>query len=224
MKVVLVGAGGMVGQGVLQECINASDVSEIILLSRGYIETDASKVRQLVVSDFSDIRTRTELEKLDSIDGCFYCLGVSSAGLSEQEYAAISYDLTLKIAQALSNKNPDLVFNYVSGAGTDSSEKGKTMWARVKGRTENELQKLRFKSVYLFRPGLIQPLNGIKSKTNSYRTMYQILKPFFPLLKLLMANSLLTTQDMGIAMLNSVRHGYKQPILEIRDIRSLAGH
>lgn len=139
------------------------------------------------------------------------------------QYTRISYDLTLTIVRALATNNPDMIVTYVSGAGTDSSEQGKTMWARVKGKVENDLQKLGFKAVYLFRPGLIQPLGGIESKTKSYRIMYKMLTPIFPLLRLLAPNSLLTTQDMGTAMLNAVRIGCKQPILEVRDIRPLAG-
>ena len=212
----------MVGQGVLQECINASDVEEIILLNRSSLDTGSDKVKQIVVPNL--VEASSELDQLKNIDACFYCLGVSSAGLSEQEYTRISYDLTLTIIRALATNNPDMVLTYVSGAGTDSSEQGKTMWARVKGRVENDLQKLGFKAVYLFRPGLIQPLGGIESKTNSYRIMYKILIPFFPLLKWLVPKVLLTTQDMGVAMLNSVRNGYKESILEVRDIRFLAGH
>ncbi len=166
MRVLIVGASGMVGQGVLRECLAAPDVSEVIALGRSKIEPAPPKLRQLVQDDLFDL-TRVEPE-LQGIDACFFCLGVSSSGLSEAAYRHITYDLTLAIATVLARLNPAMTFSYVSGAGTDSTERGRSMWARVKGQTENALNALPFAGVYLFRPAVIQPLHGVQSKTSSY--------------------------------------------------------
>ncbi len=222
MKVLIVGASGMVGQGVLRECLLASDVSEVLLLGRTPIANTHPRLRQLVHSDLFDVGAFEAA--LTGIDACFYCLGVSSAGLREATYSQLSYTLTLAIAGALARHNPALTFCYVSGAGTDSSERGRSMWARVKGRTENALQALPFAAVYLFRPGIIQPLHGSQSKTPSYRRFYQWTRPLLPLLKRCFPRAILTTEEVGLAMLNAARRGSGRFVLESRDIAALAAN
>ena len=155
---------------------------------------------------------------MSNFDACFFCLGVSSSGLSEQEYTRLTYDLTLAAARTLARLNPQMTFVYVSGVGTDSSEQGRLMWARVKGKTENDLQRLPFKAVYLFRPGVIQPLHGIRSRTRLYNILYTVLAPLLPVVRALFPNQVLTTVEMGQAMLFVARHGWRQPVLAPPDI------
>lgn len=162
MKVLIFGASGMVGQGVLHECLAAPDVSQITAVGRAPLEPSHSKLQQVVLTDLAALDTVNA--DLEGYDACFFCLGVSSSGMSEEAYRKITYDLTLHVASLLVRLNPEMTFVYVSGAGTDSSEMGRSMWARVKGKTENALQELPFRGVYLFRPGIIQPLHGIQSK------------------------------------------------------------
>ena len=220
MRVLIVGATGMVGQGVLRECLSAPDVGEVIVLGRSKIETASPKLRQLVQNDLFDL-TRVEPE-LRGIDACFFCLGVSSSGMSGADYSHLTYDLTLAVAIVLARLNPTMTFIYVSGAGTDSTERGRSMWARVKGRTENALQALPFAGVYLFRPAVIQPLHGIESKTPSYRRLYKLTRPLLPMMRRLFPNHVVTTQEVGQAMLNAARRGGGRLVLESRDIERLA--
>ncbi|PUA17184.1 NAD-dependent epimerase/dehydratase family protein [Glaciimonas sp. PCH181] len=220
MRVLIVGASGMVGQGVLRECLAAPDVEEVILLARSTIESASQKVRQLVRDDLFDL---TSLEpELRGIDACFFCLGVSSSGMSEAAYRHVTFDLTLTVANVLVQLNPAMTFIYVSGAGTDSSELGRSMWARVKGQTENALKKLPFAGVYLFRPAIIQPLHGIQSKTSSYRRFYKLTRPLLPVMKSLFPSFVVTTEEVGQAMLNAMRRGSGRFVLESRDIARLA--
>ena len=216
MNVMLFGATGMVGQGVLRECLLAPDVQHILSIVRSPTGQQHPKLRELVPSDFFDLSSIEP--ELSGYDACFCTLGVSSAGMSEQQYHHLTYDLTLAAAQPLARLNPGMTFIYVSGAGTDSSESGRTMWARVKGKTENALLRLPFKAVYMFRPGAIQPLHGITSKTKSYRILYVIARPLFPLLKALFPRHIATTEQVGRAMLKVTRHGFPKPILEAGDI------
>jgi uncharacterized protein YbjT (DUF2867 family) len=216
MNVILFGATGMVGQGVLRECLLAPDVHHILSIVRSPTNQQHPKLRELVPSDFFDLSSIEP--ELSGYDACFFTLGVSSAGLSEQQYHHLTYDLTLAAAQPLARLNPNMTFIYISGAGTDSSESGRTMWARVKGKTENALLRLPFKAAYMFRPGAIQPLHGITSKTKSYRILYAITKPILPLLKALFPRHIATTEQVGRAMLNVTRHGFPKPILEAGDI------
>lgn len=223
MKVLIFGATGMVGQGVLRECLLAHDVEHVLTVGRtslGDVEKSNPKLQGLVHIDLFDYAAAEPA--LAGFDACFFCLGVSSAGMAEAQYSHLTYDLTLAAAQTLSRLNPGMVFVYVSGAATDGTEKGPSMWARVKGRTENALLRLPFKAVYLFRPGVIQPLNGERSKTGSYRVFYTLLKPVLPVVRALLPKVILTTEAMGLAMLNVVRLGYAQPVLEIRDIAAAA--
>lgn len=220
MKIMLFGATGMVGQGVLRECLAAPDVSQVLVVGRTRLEQQHPKLQQVVHTDLMDLRS-IEAQLL-GFDACFFCLGVSSSSMSEAEYTRLTYDLTMAVASTLSRLNPNMTFTYVSGAGTDSSERGRNMWARVKGRTENDLQKLPFAGVYLFRPGIIQPRHGIKSKTRSYRLFYALAKPLLPLARALLPDSILTTEEMGTAMLNAARRGAGRCVLETKDIAKLA--
>ena len=218
MKVILFGASGMVGQGVLRECLLDPDVESVLSIGRGTLATSSPKLNQLQLpSDFSTIEPQ-----LTGYDACLFVLGVSSAGMSEADYSRITYDLTLAAAETLARLNPAMTFVYVSGTGTDSSEKGRTMWARVKGRTENALLRLPFRAAYMFRPGFIQPLHGIKSKTSLYQTLYSITAPITPVLRKLFPAYITTTEQLAKAMLEVAKHGYSKPILEIKDITSLA--
>ena len=217
MKVVVFGASGMVGQGVVRECVNADDVTEVVCVGRGEVAHASPKVRSIVHADLTDV---TAIDaQLAGFDACFFCLGATSAGLNEAEYTRITYAMTMAPARALAKHAPALTFVYVSGAGTDSTEQGRSMWARVKGKTENALLAL-FPKAFMFRPGGIQPLHGIKSKTRSYRIAYVVAWPLLPLLKLV--GAITTTERMGLAMLAVARHGDAKKILGNSDINRLA--
>lgn len=220
MNVLIFGATGMVGQGVLRESLLAADVQNVMTVGRSASGVRHSKLRELIHADLFDYAAIES--ELSGFDACFFCLGVSSAGMKEADYTRLTYELTLAVAQTLSRLNPQMTFVYVSGAGTDSSERGGSMWARVKGRTENALLRLPFKAVYLFRPGLIQPLNGARSKTASYRLIYAIAKPLFPLLRALMPRQVQSTVSVGRAMLTVARRGAPQAVIEAGDIGDLA--
>lgn len=220
MNVLLYGATGMVGQGVLRECLLASDVTLIQTVGRTVTGQQHPKLKEVVQHDLFD--SSTIADNLKGFDACFFCLGISSAGMTEAAYTHLTYDLTVAVAKNLALLNPGMTFVYVSGAGTDSSEQGRSMWARVKGRTENALQRLPFKAVYLFRPGAIQPLHGIRSKTASYRLFYTLTKPLLTPLRLLLPSVMLSTEIMGEAMLAVARHGAPKAVLEAADIRALA--
>lgn len=221
MKVILFGATGMVGLGVLRECLLAPDVEQVLAVGRnstGQVHPKLRELRHDNLTSFAAIES-----ELQGYDACFFCLGVSSLGMSEEAYAKITYDATLAAAGVLARSQPSLVFIYVSGAGTDSSETGGTMWARVKGKTENALLKLPFRAAYMFRPGVIQPLHGIRSKTALYQTFYTLLAPLLPLLRALLPNQITTTEQVGKAMLEAVRRLPSPRVFENRDIRALAG-
>lgn len=219
MKVLLFGATGMVGQGVRRECLRDPGVTEVVALVRKPTGQAHAKLGEVIHEDFFDYRA-IEAD-LAGLDACFFCLGVSAAGLGEAEYSRLTHDLTLAAAEVLARLNPAMTFVYVSGAGTDSSERGRTMWARVKGRTENDLRRLPFKAVYLFRPGLIQPLHGIRSRTGWYQAIYTVLGPLFPLLRRLFPKAILTTEELGRAMLRVARDGAPTAVLEAADLIAL---
>jgi len=219
MKILLLGATGMIGQGVLRECLLDPQVTEILAVGRSLSGQTHPKLREILHQDFFDF-SAIEAE-LSGLDACFFCLGVTSAGLTEEAYRRVTHDLTLAAARTLSRLNPGMTFIYVSGAGTDSTERGRIMWARVKGQTENALLRLPFKAVYLFRPGLIQPLHGISSSTRLYRILYRVLGPFLPLLKAVAPDSLTTTEQLGKAMIHAALQGTPKPVLETRDINRL---
>jgi uncharacterized protein YbjT (DUF2867 family) len=219
MNVLLFGATGMVGQGVLRECLLDPEVQRVVTIGRTPTGAKHPKLRQVVHPDLGHY---AEIEpELSGFDACFFCLGVSSAGMKEEEYARVTYGITVAAAETLSRLNPQMTFIYVSGSGTDSTEKGRSMWARVKGKTENVLLRLPFAGAYMFRPGMIQPLHGIKPKTIWYRVLYDVLGPLLPLLRRVFPNQVLTTEEIGQAMLAVARRGYPKPILEMKDIRAV---
>jgi len=220
MRIVIFGATGMVGQGVLRECLLDADVEQVTAVGRTPLAQSDPKLGQVLLADL--YQPQTIVEQLKGYDACFFCLGMSSSGKSEAIYRRETYDMTLGIAKLLAAQSPDMTFTYVSGAGTDSTEKGRVMWARVKGRTENDLQKLPFASLYLFRPGIIVPLHGIESKTASYRIFYRWSKPLLNLARKLFPQQVLTTEILGKAMLNAARGGKGRYILESKDINLLA--
>ena len=220
MRVALFGATGMVGQGVLRECLRDADVSQIVCVGRTPVGMQHPKMEDLVTTNLFEL-DRIE-DKLRDLDACFFCLGVSSSGMSEQSYRHLTYDLTLSVATLLARINPGMTFVYVSGAGTDSSERGRSMWARVKGATENALLRLPFKAAYMFRPGVIVPLDGIQSKTPSYRVFYGLLGVLLPTLRKLFPRSMCTTRTIGLAMLEVARHGASSPILGAAEIDAAA--
>jgi uncharacterized protein YbjT (DUF2867 family) len=216
MNVILFGATGMVGQGVLRECLLDPNVQQILSIVRTPSGQQHARLRELVHANFFDY---SPIEpQLTGYDACFFSLGVSSAGMDEAKYTHLTYDLTLAAATTLARLNSNMTFLYVSGAGTDSTERGRIMWARVKGKTENDLLKLPFRAAYMFRPGFIQPRHGIRSKTKLYQFFYTALNPILPLLKSAFPKSITTTEELARAMLNVARHGYPKPILETADI------
>jgi uncharacterized protein YbjT (DUF2867 family) len=215
MNVLILGATGMVGQGVLRECLLAPDVGRVVALGRSSTGQHHEKLVDLVRADLMNVAGYEP--ELDRFDACFFCLGVSSAGMTEERYSRVTYDLTLAVATALAKRNASMTFIYVSGQGTDSTERGRSMWARVKGRTENALLKLPFKA-YMFRPGLIVPMHGIRSRTGWYNAIYAVIAPLVPLLRKVFPSSITTTEQMGRAMLAVARNGYPKRILEARDI------
>jgi len=220
MRVVLFGATGMVGQGVLRECLRDNTVSQVVCVGRASAGVQHPKIEALITEDLLELE---RLEgKLLGLDACFFCLGVSSRGMSEEDYRRLTHDLTLSVAGVLARVNPGMTFVYVSGAGTDSSERGSNMWARVKGATENALLRLPFKAAYMFRPGVIVPLDGIRSKTPSYRVFYAVLGVLLRPMQRLFPRSMSTTRTIGLAMLEVARHGAKTPILGPADIHAAA--
>ena len=213
------GATGMVGGGALLACLAATDVERVVTVGRTAVSLQHPKLEQLVAADLFDLATIEP--RLQPFDACFFCLGVSSFRMGEAKYRRLTYDLTLHIANVLARLNRGMTFVYVSGADTDGSEQGRTMWARVKGRTENSLQRLAFKAVYLFRPGAIQPVKGVRSKTASYRILYVLLGPLLALVKLVRPDAVITTEGMGLAMLEVARHGAAEAVLESADLKAI---
>jgi uncharacterized protein YbjT (DUF2867 family) len=220
MNAMLFGASGMVGQGALRECLADSAVRKVLSVGRSPTGQQHLKLREIVHANLLNL-SPIESE-LTGYDACLFCLGVSSAGMAEARYTALTYDLTLSVATTLARLNPAMTFIYVSGLGTDSSEHGRTMWARVKGKTENALLRLPFKAAYMFRPGFILPMHGVKSKTTLYRLSYAVATPLYPLLKRLIPNSVTTNEQLGRAMLHVAKHGYSKPVVEGKDINSIS--
>jgi uncharacterized protein YbjT (DUF2867 family) len=221
MNVLLFGATGMVGQGALLECLRAPEVELVVTVGRKATGVRDRKVREIVHREMGDYRGMED--SLSGFNACFFCLGVTSSGMKESDYERITYGFTLAAAQLLSRINPGMRFVYVSGSGTDSTEKGRTMWARVKGRTENALMALPL-DAYMFRPGLIEPLDGILSKTPSYRMFYRWAGPLLSVIRRLLPDRVLSTREIGQAMLAVAASGYEKHILETRDIRRAAQH
>ena len=219
MNILLYGATGMVGQGVLRECLLDPDIQIVQTVGRTATGVQNEKLKELVHKDLFNYASVEA--QLSGFDACFFCLGVTSTGMTESDYYHLTYELTLAAAETLARLNPQMTFIYVSGQGTDSSERSRMMWARVKGKTENALLRLPFKAAYMFRPGLIEPLHGIKAKTRVTRIFYAISKPVLPLLRRLFPSQILTTEDIGRAMLVAAKRGAPKPVLEVRDIRAL---
>ena len=209
----------MVGQGVLLECLDSGDVSSVVVVGRSPCGVEDHKVVEVLHGDFTDYGSIED--RLIELDTCFFCLGVSAAGMSEEDYRHVTYDFAVRAGETLARLNPGLVFCYVSGAGTDSSEKGRSMWARVKGTTENRLLEMPFKAAYMFRPGYIQPMKGVRSKTRLYQTLYTVMAPFYPLWKTLFPNLVTTTEKVGLAMIRVAQKGFPEQVLETRDINLL---
>jgi uncharacterized protein YbjT (DUF2867 family) len=216
MKVILFGATGMVGQGVLRECLLDADVETVLAVGRGPAGVQNAKLREIVHDNFLDFSTI--LSQLAGYDACFFCLGVSSVGMSEERYRHLTYDITLAAATVLSKLNPGMVFVYVTGQGTDSTEQGRLMWARVKGKTENDLLKLPFKAAYMFRPAGIQPLHGVRSRTAWVQAIYVVASPLLTWLDRVAPKYMTTTEQVGRAMIKVARDGYPKPVLESEDI------
>jgi uncharacterized protein YbjT (DUF2867 family) len=216
VKVILFGATGMVGQGVLRECLLDPDVESVLVVGRSPTGARHPKLREIIHDNFLDY-SAIESE-LTGFDACFFCLGVSSIGMDEERYRHLTYDITLAAATTLSRLNPGMVFTYVTGRSTDSTEQGPMMWARVKGKTENDLLKLPFKAAYMFRPAGIQPLHGIKSKTAWIQAIYVVTAPLLSLLNRTSPKFMTTTEQVGRAMIKVARDGYPKPVLESEDI------
>jgi hypothetical protein len=212
MNVIVTGASGMVGEGVMYECLQHPDVERVLVLGRRHCGWTHPKLKKILVPDMFDL-TQIESE-LSGYDACYFCLGVSSVGMKEDDYRHITYDLTMNAASTLARLNHNMTFCYVSGRSTDSSENGRLMWARVKGKTENDLMKLTFKSVYNFRPGFMKPTAGMKNTLGGYKYfswMYPALRALFPA-------SVSTLKEVGLAMINVTLRGYPKHILEVNDI------
>ncbi len=208
----------MVGQGVLRECLLAPDVERVLTIGRTATGQRHDKLDEIVHSDLLDLSAIED--RLSGYDACFFCLGVTSAGMKEADYRRITYDVTLAVARTLARRNPDMAFVYVSGQGTDSTERGRSMWARVKGATENALLALPLRA-YMFRPGFIQPLHGIRSRTRLYRLAYRVAAPLVPLARRFFPGQITTTETIGRAMLHVARTGAPKRILETPDINAL---
>ena len=219
MNVLIFGATGMVGQGVLRECLLDPRVARVLVVGRSSVGQQHAKLREVVLQNLFDLSPIGP--ELAAIDACFFCLGVSSAGMSEANYTRITYDLTLSVAEALVKANPGMTFVYVSGTSTDSTERGRTMWARVKGRTENAILKLPFKAAYMFRPAAIMPMHGITSRTRWYRVLYAATRPLWPLLRRLAPNYVTTTERVGQAMITVAANGAPMRVVENPDINRI---
>ncbi|OII61965.1 epimerase [Streptomyces sp. CC53] len=219
MKIVLFGATGMVGQGVLRECLRDPEVEGVLAVGRTATGRSHPKLREVVRADVGDLADLGE--ELSAYDACFFCLGVSAAGMDEQDYRRITYDLTLRVAEALAAHRPGMAFVYVSGAGTDSSERGRMRWARVKGATENALFRLPL-DAYAFRPAYVQPQHGVTSRTRWYRLAYAVAAPLHPLLRRLAPGLVTTTENLGRAMIAVARDGWRTRVLPSHDINAAA--
>jgi len=219
MKIILFGATGMVGQGVLRECLLDPVVERVLAVGRSPTGRRHAKLHEIQRDnflDFADIES-----ELTGYDACFFCLGVTALGLTEERYRQLTYDITMAAATTLARLNPGMVFTYVTGAGTDSTEQGRLMWARIKGKTENDLLKLPFRAAYMFRPAVIQPLRGIRSKTAWYQMVYDVAAPLLTWLHRVAPKYVTTTEQLGRAMIKVARDGYPKPVLENADINAI---
>ena len=216
INVIITGATGMVGEGVLSESLLHPDVEKVLVINRKPCGVTHPKLTEIIHTNFFDLSAVSE--QLQGYNACFFCMGVSSVGLKDEDYYSLTYILTMHIAGILSGQNQDMTFIYVSGAGTDSTEKGRLNWARVKGKTENDLMKLPFKKVFAFRPGFMLPAKDAKNIPGYYRVfriLYPVLRPLFP-------KFVLTLKEVGLAMINAVLNGYEKNIIEVTDILNLS--
>lgn len=220
MNVVIFGATGMIGQGVLRECLVDPTVTRVLTVARRASGASSPKLQEIVHADFFDLEAIAG--QLTGLDACFFCLGITSVGLSEADYTRITFDITMAVAGMLARSSPQMTFVFTSGVGADSSEKGSVMWARVKGKAENAVLGLPFKASYVFRPGVLQPLHGIKSRTGWYQALYTALKPAMSLARWLAPRHVLTTEQMGRAMIRVAQRGAPKRVLEPPDIYALA--
>jgi uncharacterized protein YbjT (DUF2867 family) len=217
INAIIFGATGMVGEGVLRVCLNHPDVEKILVVGRRSCEVTHPGLKEVIHKDFYEYSSIEQ--ELKGYNACYFCLGVTSVGKSAEQYTLLTYDLTMQAARTLSRLNPEMTFCYVSGEGTDSSEHGRLMWARVKGKTENDLRKLPFKAAYAFRPGFIKPMKGQK---NAYGVS-KALGTMYPVLRTLFSNHISTLEDLGTAMVNVTLNGYSKLVLENKDIALAAG-
>ena len=216
IRAILTGATGMVGEGVLMECLQHPDVEQVLVINRRPCGVIHPKLTEIIHTNFFDIRYIQS--QLVGYNACFFCLGVSSVGMNEEDYTHMTYDLTIHVAETLVALNRDMTFCYISGASTDSSEQGRSMWARVKGKTENDLMKMPFKAVYAFRPALMKPTAGQKNVLKIYRNLSWLM----PLFKLIFPGKVHTIRQLGLAMIKAARDGYPSRILEVKDIKEAA--
>ena len=216
IRAIITGVTGMVGEGVLHECLLHSDVEQVLVINRKPCGVSHPKLKEIIHTDFHNLSSIEN--QLQNYNACYFCLGVSSVGMKEDQYHRLTYDLTIHCAETLSRLNKDMIFCYVSGASTDSSEKRKSMWARVKGKTENKLMQLPFRKAYMFRPGYMHPTKGLKNTLKYYAAFSWM----YPALRLLFPGAVSTLKELGVAMINSVNKGYDKSILEVKDIVSLA--
>lgn len=219
MKAILFGATGMVGQGVLRECLLDPDIESVLVVGRSPAGVQHAKLREVLHDDFTDF-SKIESE-LAGYDACFFCLGVSSIGMDPERYRHLTYDVTMAAANTLVRLNPGMVFTYVTGRNTDSTEQGPLRWARVKGKTENDLLKLPFRAAYMFRPNGIQPLHGVRSKTSWVNAVYAVTAPLLSWMVHAVPTQMTTSEKLGRAMIKVARDGYPKPILESADINSI---
>jgi uncharacterized protein YbjT (DUF2867 family) len=220
VNILIFGATGMIGQGVLRECLLDRNVQLVETVGRTATGTQNPKLREIVHQDLWHYASIEE--KLSGFDACFFCLGIASPGMTEKDYERITYGITIAAAETLCRLNPKMTFIYVCGASTDSSEQGGRMWARVKGKTENALLRMPFAAAYMFRPGFIESLHGATSRTKLYRVLYAFAKPLLPLIRPLFPDQILTTEQIARAMLILTKLPYSKHILEIKDIRAVA--
>ena len=216
IKAIITGTTGMVGEGVLHECLNHPEVESVLVINRRTINMNHPKLKEIVINNFYDFSVI--VEQLKGYNACFFCLGTTSVGKKKDEYTKITFDITKALADTLVKLNPDLTFCYISGAGTDSSEKGRSMWARIKGRTENYILNLGFRQAFAFRPAIIQPTKGLKNTLSFYKYLFLLL----PLIKLIFPKHICSLREIGLAMINSVNKGYNKKVLEVEDIKKLA--
>jgi uncharacterized protein YbjT (DUF2867 family) len=219
MRVLIFGGTGMVGSGVLMEALEREDVTSVVTVGRRPTGRSHPKLEEIVHDDFFDYAPVRD--RLGGFDACFFCLGVSAAGMTEEKYHRLTYDLTLAAAEILVQLNPQMTFCYLSGSGSDSSESGRWMWARVKGKIENKLVGMPFKGAYVFRPAFIQPMRGVRSRTKLYALMYGLLGPLYPLLRLLFPKYVTNSVTVGRAMVRVAGQGHSRAILENPDINAV---